>query len=64
MNEFKCPICGGDMETVNGDGLNPKNGYTVVCTSMSCPCHENVYGHGNTAKAAYEIAKQKFVKVD
>ena len=62
---FECPVCSEMMESYNGDGNNPSNGYMVVCNNKDCHDgdirpHENVYGHGTTEKNAYEIAKQKF----
>ena len=55
---FKCSLCGGSMEVrTDADGL----GVTVICLNPCDPlCHENVFGHGKTAKEAWEISKEKF----
>lgn len=60
---YKCPLCDALMELFEGDGINPKNGFTIVCLNKECPCHENVYGHGTSEKHAYNIAIQKYRKV-
>ena len=55
--EFPCPLCKGPM-TVIPDAT----GVMVKCYSEPCDtqCHENPFGHGKTAKDAYDTAKQKF----
>jgi hypothetical protein len=37
-------------------------GYTIWCThpAPTCPCNENVEGHGRTVARAYEVACAKF----
>lgn len=53
---FKCSLCGGEM-TVKPDDT----GVTVICLNPCDPlCHENVYGHGKTAKEAWEVSKEKY----
>ena len=68
--EYKCPLCGGLM-IVYPDAPIEKSGgrdtrvfgYTIRCENPCDPqCHENVYGHGGTAKEAHAIACQKFQK--
>ena len=60
MNDYKCPQCLEPMQMVPGHQLSKLEGYTAICTNLNCPPHENVSGHGNTEKAAYEVACQKF----
>jgi hypothetical protein len=55
---FKCSLCGGEM-TVRPDGDG--GGFTVICLNpCDSLCHENVFGHGKTAKEAWEVSKEKF----
>jgi hypothetical protein len=63
--EFKCSLCGGPLHGLPDDGVNMKAGVTVICLNPApCipTCNENVYGHGENPKEAYEILKQKFRK--
>lgn len=60
--DFKCPICSGDMTVVPGDVMHPgdpKFGITVFCPVLTCPAQE-VSGHGDNAKEAYEVVVHKF----
>src|ERR1017187_8088562 len=55
---YPCPLCDGPM-TVTPDAT----GVMVKCFNPCDPqCHENPFGHGRTAKDAYDTAKQKFQK--
>ena len=55
---YPCPLCDGPM-TVTPDAT----GVTVTCWNPCDPlCHENPFGHGKTAKEAYDTAKEKFRK--
>ena len=58
--EYKCPLCDTVMTIIPGDNMNPRNGFTVKCYVKKCPSTENVEGHGETAKAAFNIACLKF----
>jgi hypothetical protein len=70
---FYCPICKGvmkiipDNENDNFKGFKPghMNGVTVRCDNneeQGCLKYENVYGHGNNPKIAYDIACQKYTR--
>ena len=57
---YPCPLCNGPMTEIP-DADN--RGMTVVCYNPCDPqCHENPFGHSSNSKAAYEVAKQKFLK--
>jgi len=67
QTNFKCPICDHLMVARDGQVLDPKDGVTVWCgnTHGSAPgqCSaQEVAGHGNNEKAAYEIITQKYKK--
>lgn len=62
--KFNCPVCQCELSEVAGNRLHPgdKNyGMTLFCSAMSCPAQE-VMGHGNNVKDAYEVITQKFKK--
>ena len=70
---FKCPICDGvmviipDVENPNFKGFKPghMDGVTITCNKTDvdgCIKYENVYGHGNNPKSAYEIACAKYTR--
>jgi len=48
------------MTVTPGTDMDPNDGVTVWCKEAACPAHENVFGHGNNEKRAYEIAVLKF----
>ena len=64
---FKCPICDQLMVAMDGQVLDPKDGVTVWCETPhgngpgQCSAQE-VTGHGNNEKSAYEIVTQKYKK--
>ena len=59
-SKFNCPLCGGAM-TIYKD----KGGVMVTCYNPCDPqCHENVFGHGSNERNAYEIACEKFPKIE
>lgn len=60
--ELKCHICGKPFTIIEGNLTSvSKGGVTVRCDNMEgCVVHENVFGFGKDAKAAAEIAKQKY----
>ena len=39
-----------------------KYGVTLYCNFCDCPAHENVQGHGDNLKGAYEVVTQKYGK--
>ncbi len=63
ITTFKCPICSVPMNSYTGsEVLANASGIYLRCDNPECPPHESVYGFGNTEKAAYEIACQKYKK--
>lgn len=57
---YPCPLCQGPMtEIPDATGVMVKCFNTETCDPQ---CHENPYGHSTNAKAAYEIARQKYQK--
>lgn len=59
--KYQCPVCQGEMASVEGTVLNPKDGVTLYCPHLSCPAQE-VAGHGNNEKDAWTVVQQKFVR--
>jgi ssDNA-binding Zn-finger/Zn-ribbon topoisomerase 1 len=57
---FKCPVCSGFMVSIPGSRMSDNDGVTIRCNNPDCPTAENVEGHSNNEKNAYEIACQKF----
>jgi hypothetical protein len=57
--DFKCPMCGVPLVSAPGNQINALDGVTVFCENAECPCDE-VFGHGNNEKSAYQIIKEKF----
>lgn len=56
--KFLCPLCGKPMVA-----LDDATGVFVICRGPCVPTvHENVFGHGNNEKNAYEIACLKYKK--
>ena len=64
MSEYKCPLCGSvlvGMVGCKGHENDPNFGYSLFCVDFKCPAQE-VMGHGNKEKDAYEVIMAKFVK--
>lgn len=60
----KCPICGSEMQGMDGEKMHPNDknyGYTLFCVNMDCTAQE-VMGHGDNEKKAYEIVVAKYGK--
>jgi len=57
--DFLCPICKVELVSAPGNQLSAIEGVTVYCSNPKCPCEE-VAGHGNNEKSAYQIIKEKF----
>ena len=62
MNNFNCPLCKSKLEGMYGEKMHPGNknyGYTWFCVNLGCPAEE-VFGHGDNEKKAYEIVMSKY----
>jgi hypothetical protein len=62
VTKFNCPICNVEMSGADGESIHPgdKNyGYTLFCVNVSCSAQE-VFGHGDNEKKAYEIVMSKY----
>lgn len=60
----KCPICGEEMKGMDGEKMHPNDanyGYTLFCVNYKCSAQE-VFGHGDNEKKAYEVVMLKYVK--
>ena len=63
----KCPICDVLMVAMPGSRLDATDGVTIWCANThgsapgNCTAQE-VFGHANNEKAAYEIVKDKYKK--
>lgn len=60
--DFKCPLCQAALAVMPGESLHPgdpKYGVSVWCPSSACPAQE-VSGHGDNAKEAFEVITHKF----
>lgn len=56
---FTCPMCNAHLHFQPGTQVDPTDGVTVFCLNPKCPTDE-VAGHGNNEKAAYQIVKEKY----
>lgn len=59
-----CPICKVPLLKAYGSKMNPndpKFGVIVFCGNNKCSAQE-VFGHGDKEKDAYEVVYAKFVK--
>jgi len=64
ITTFICPVCNLFLNSEDGDHLHPNNpdyGVTLFCPSFSCPAQE-VFGHANNERNAFEIITQKYGK--
>jgi hypothetical protein len=65
--EYICPICGAKLAWCLGSKLDANDGITMWCPNHNCqspdgiPCQE-VMGHGDNDKQAFEVIKQKYHK--
>ena len=62
MNDNKCPVCKVPMVGMDGEKMHPddKNyGYTLYCVNSQCTAEE-VFGHGDNEKKAYEVVVAKY----
>jgi hypothetical protein len=63
-SEYKCPVCNEVLREQVGTVLNPgdiKYGITLDCENKNCNVQE-VAGHGDNAKKAYDIILMKYSK--
>lgn len=64
---FHCPLCQTQLVEQVGNVMHPgdaKYGINLHCPAphpQVCPAQE-VFGHGDSAKAAFEVVKQKYKK--
>ena len=61
---YKCPLCNVElvgMEGCKGHENDLNYGYSLFCLNRGCPAQE-VMGHGNKEKDAYEVIMAKFVR--
>lgn len=59
---FSCPLCSAELVEQVGNVMHPgdaKYGVSLYCPSLTCPAQE-VAGHGDNAKAAFEVVTDKF----
>lgn len=59
---FSCPLCSAELVEQVGNVMHPgdaKYGVSLHCPSLQCPAQE-VAGHGDNAKAAFEVVTDKF----
>lgn len=62
--KMNCPICEGEMSERFGNQIypdDPKHGVMVHCPHLACLAQE-VIGHGDNVKQAFEIVLQKYKK--
>jgi len=61
---FHCPLCQTQLVEQVGNVMHPgdpKYGINLHCPSLTCPAQE-VAGHGDSVKAAFEVVKAKYKK--
>ena len=59
---FSCPLCSAELVEQVGNVMHPGNakyGISLHCPSLQCPAQE-VAGHGDNAKAAFEVVVAKY----
>jgi hypothetical protein len=59
---YKCPVCQGFLTSQIGNILHPEDlkfGVGLHCPHLTCPAQE-VMGHGNNEKHAFEIVTDRF----
>jgi hypothetical protein len=57
ITDYKCPICGAFLYSQVGTKIDPNDGINVECTNVECSMAD--WGHGKTAKDAFNIFRQK-----
>ena len=61
QTDYVCPKCNSKLVSIQGDSVNPRNGFTVYCPASANKCLiEPVNGHGKTEERAYSIIMAKF----
>lgn len=56
-NEYKCPLCNGEMSFQKGTIIDINDGITAYCSNKECNIAD--WGHGSNEKNAFEIFRQK-----
>ena len=62
--KFICPLCDAEFVGTDGETMHPGDpnyGRTLACPNTDCPAQE-VMGHGDNDKQAFEVIKQKYHK--
>jgi len=59
ITSFNCPVCAARLHAQPGHQLSATEGVTVFCANEECPAQE-VAGHGDNEKKAFEIIHQRF----
>lgn len=60
--EYHCPLCKSVLREHVGNAIHPSDpdyGITLDCSNLQCPAQE-VMGHGNKAKDAYQVILERF----
>lgn len=61
---YQCPLCQVELREQFGTKLHPgdeKFGITLDCVNVNCKAQE-VMGHGDKAKDAYQVILDKFIR--
>lgn len=58
--KYNCPVCSAEM-TVGHSEKGPVDGVYIWCRNDKCTAQE-VMGHGDKEKDAWEVVQQRFVK--
>lgn len=62
VENFTCPMCEHQLVQMPGNELHPGDkdfGVSLWCPSNACPSQE-VAGHGDNAREAFEVITDKF----
>lgn len=62
---YQCPVCNGNLVEFTGNELHPGDdnyGITLYCPKENKCTAQEVAGHGNKVKDAWEVIQLKFVK--
>ena len=62
--KYNCPLCNAELVESLGNQVFPgdkRYGVMLFCPSHACPAQE-VMGHGDNAKEAFEVITHKYKK--